>query len=128
MVQFSDEPAAPSFHFLLSLNVIGPGRGSSIAKKFVLVLLPVVSTEALLVRNQCRLRVDICEHINPLLDDSVDTRSAETRVAARHKCDTVSLPEQQLLPVSLLTWKSSQSLQQVMPWLVAGRLRHFRRW
>jgi len=33
-----------------------------------------------------------------------------------------------LLPVSPLTWKSSQSLQQVMPWLVAGRLRHLRRW
>jgi len=58
-------------------------------------------------------------------------------VAARHKCDAVSLPEQthvphssclQLLPVSPLTWKSSQSLQQVMPWLVAGRLRHLRRW
>ena len=32
----------------------------------------------------------------------------------------------QLLPVSPLTWKSYQSLQQVMPWPTAGRLRHLR--
>ena len=28
------------------------------------------------------------------IDDFVDKRSAETRAAARHKCDAVSLPEQ----------------------------------
>jgi len=34
------------------------------------------------------------ENDGPNIDDSVDTRSAETRVAARHKCDAVSLSEQ----------------------------------
>ena len=62
------------------------------------------------------------------IDDSVDTRSAETRVATRHKCDARADTSRssclQLLPESPLTWKSSQSLQQVMPWLVAGRLLH----
>ena len=65
------------------------------------------------------------------INDSVDTRSAETHVAARHRCDARAVPHSsclQLLRVSPLTWKSSQSLQQVMPWLVAGRLRHLRRW
>jgi len=66
------------------------------------------------------------------IDDSIDARSAETRVAARHKCDArADTPHSnclQLLPVSPLKWKSSQSLQQAMPWLVAGRLRHLRRW
>jgi len=56
-------------------------------------------------------------------------------VAARDKCDAVSLPDQthltphislQLLPVSPLTWKSYQSLQQVMPLPTAGRLCHLR--
>jgi len=72
------------------------------------------------------------------IDDSVDARSVtayiccDLRVAARLKCDArADTPHSsclQLLPVSPLTWKSSQSLQQVMPWLVAGRLRHLRRW
>jgi len=65
------------------------------------------------------------------IDDSVDARRAETRVAARHKCDArADTPHSsclQLLPVSPVTWKSSKSLQQVMPWLVADRLRHLRR-
>ena len=62
-------------------------------------------------------------------DDSVDTSTAETSVAARDKCVAVSLPDQthvphssclQLLPVSLLTWKSYQSLLQVMPCVYAS--------
>jgi len=30
--------------------------------------------------------------------------------------------------VAQVMWKSSQSLPQVMPWLLAGRRRHLRRW
>jgi len=59
------------------------------------------------------------------IDDSVDTRSAETRVATRHKCDArADTPRSsclQLLPVWLLTWKSSQSLQQVSDAVAGGR-------
>ena len=68
------------------------------------------------------------------IDESIDTSSAEPRMAARDKCDAISLPDirhtsQQLSAsaVAPAMWKSSQSLQQVMPWPLAGRRRHLHR-
>ena len=65
------------------------------------------------------------------IDESVDTSSAEPRMAASDKCDAISLPDQTHLTALLSAgavapamWKSSQSLQQVMPWSLAGRRRH----
>ena len=55
-------------------------------------------------------------------------RTAQVRRRLVARADTPRSSCLQLLPVPPLTWKSSQSLQQVMPWLVAGRLRHLRRW
>jgi len=51
-------------------------------------------------------------------------RTAQVRRRLVARADTPRSSCLQLLPVPPLTWKSSQSLQQVMPWLVAGRLRH----
>ena len=69
------------------------------------------------------------------IDESIDTSSAEPRMAARDMCDAISLPDirhtsQQLSAsaVAPAMWKSSQSLQQVMPWPLAGRRRHLHRW
>jgi len=52
------------------------------------------------------------------------TRQVWRRLVVRS--DTPHSSCLQLLPVSPLTWKSYQSLQQVMPWPTAGRLRHLR--
>ena len=69
------------------------------------------------------------------IDDSVDTKSAETRVAERHKCDAVSLPEQTHLTAVLLSTAAAGVAAdvEVVPVAaagdaVAGRLRHLRRW
>jgi len=58
----------------------------------------------------------------------LSTQEAQAQVRRRlvARADTPRSSCLQLLPVSPLTWKSSQSLQQVMPWMVAGRLRHLR--
>jgi len=55
-------------------------------------------------------------------------RTAQVRRRLVARADTPHSSCLPLLPVSPLTWKSSQSLQQVMPRLVAGRLHHLRRW
>ena len=67
------------------------------------------------------------------LQDKISRRNARGRTAQVRRrlvaqADTPHSSCLQLLPLSPLTWKSSQSLQQVMPWLVAGRLCHLRRW